>query len=149
MLPPGFERKVVTFISSSLASDEYDVSSLPRVQGNVLELVRRRSKVGLRELEKKLGKKRVQTVISKLVGLGLAVRSYEPEPIKIRPRVESYLSLTVSVDEAYQEVAKSHEKRTARQATLLDFLAQRFSVFLVTHSVFPHLEFRPSSLSIG
>ena len=48
MLPPGFERRVVTFIC--LTPHEYDISSLTQGQRQVLELVLRRGKVGLREL---------------------------------------------------------------------------------------------------
>jgi len=125
MLPPGFERKVVTFISNSSPPDEYDVSSLPRGQGEVLELVRQRGKVGLRELEKILGKKRTQTVISKLVGRGLAVRNYELEPIRVRPKVELCLSLAIEADEARQEAARLFRKGAVKQAALLGFLTQQ------------------------
>ena len=60
MLPPGFERKVVTFICSSPTPPEQDMSSLTQAQKKVLELVWQRGKVGLKELEKALGKKKAQ-----------------------------------------------------------------------------------------
>jgi len=55
MLPPGFERKVVTSICRPAASRQQDASSLTREQRHVLELLERRGKVGLKELEKALG----------------------------------------------------------------------------------------------
>jgi len=123
MLPPGFERRVVTFICST--HHEYDISSLTQEQRYALELVQIEGKVSLRKLEKALGKKRAQAIVSQLVGRGLAVRSYELEKVKVKPKTVSYLSLAVTADEAQQEAAKLHEKRAIKQAALLDFLAQQ------------------------
>ena len=125
MLPPGFERKVVTFISSPSILPERDISSLPQGQRHVLELTRVRGKVGLRELEKALGARQARLVISKLIGQGLVVRNYEMEPIRARPKYERYLSLKVKASEAQLEVAKLRKKGAKKQAALLDFLTQQ------------------------
>ncbi len=125
MLPPGFERRAVTFISSPTTPYEYDLSSLTTGQRYALDLIRKQGKVSLRNLESVLGKKRAQAIVSQLVGRGLAVRSYEMEPIKVRPRVELYLSLAVDTAEAQQEAARLHGGRATRQAALLDFLAHQ------------------------
>ncbi len=125
MLPPGFERKALTFISFPETPPEHDASSLTQSQNEALALIRGRGKVSLRELEKVLGKKKAQAVISQLVGRGLAIRSYELEPIKVRPKEELYLSLAVEAGEARQEAAKLHERRAVKQAALLDFLAHQ------------------------
>ncbi|GAI91576.1 unnamed protein product, partial [marine sediment metagenome] len=60
MLPPGFERKPVTFIGSPIISHELDTSSLTQEQREILELIYRQGKVRLRQLEKTLGKKKAQ-----------------------------------------------------------------------------------------
>ena len=125
MLPPGFERKAVTFICSPATTSKPDMPSLTRGQRDVLELVWQRGKVSLRELEKTLGRKKAQTIISQLVGRGLAVRSYEIEKIKVKPKTVPYLRLAVEAAEARLEAARLHEKRATRQAALLDFLAQQ------------------------
>ena len=125
MLPPGFERKVVTCISSPQIPPEYDISSLPQGQRYVLDLVQKQGKVGLKELEKALGKKKTQSIVSQLVGRGLAVRSYELEPIKIKPKTVPYLHLLVKANEAEQEATKLREKRAMKQAALLNFLTQQ------------------------
>ncbi|MBA7506877.1 primosomal protein N' [subsurface metagenome] len=123
MLPPGFERKALTFISIPPISDNFDLSSLTPKQRHALELVQRQGKVSLGKLEKALGKKRAQTIVAQLVRRGLAVRSYEVEPIKVRPKTVPYLYLAVTADEARQEAAKLQGKAN-KQASLLDFLAQ-------------------------
>ena len=125
MLPPGFERKTITFISNPSPSHSMDTSSLTLEQQKALELVQKQDKVSLRELEKVLGKKKAQIIISQLIGQGLAVRSYELEPLKVKPKAVPYLRLSVEVDEARQEAAKLRKKGAIRQASLLDFLIQQ------------------------
>ncbi len=126
MLPPGFERKTVTFISSSSTTHEADTSALTGEQRQVLELVQRQSRVSLRQIEKTLGKKKAQTIVSQLVGRGLAVRSYELEKIKVKPKTVSYLRLAVTATEARQEAARLREQGKAlKQAGLLEYLSQQ------------------------
>ncbi len=125
MLPPGFERKALTFISIPSIPDDFDLSSLTREQRHVLESVERQGKVGLKELEKALGKKKAQTVVSQLVKRGLAVRSYELERVRVKPKTVPYLRLTVTDSEAQQEAAGLRQRGAIKQARLLDFLARQ------------------------
>ncbi len=125
MLPPGFERKALTFISAPSVPDGFDLSSLPQEQRRALGLIQRQGKIGLRELEKTLGKKEAQSIVSQLVGRGLAVRSYELEPVKVKPKKELYLSLAVEAGKARQEATRLSGKGAIKQAALIDFLAQQ------------------------
>jgi len=125
MLPPGFERKTLTFISATSIPDDLDLSSLTPEQRQVLELVQKQDKVSLRQIEKNLGKKRAQTIVSQLVKRGLATRSYELEPVRARPKVEPFLKLIVEADQARQEAARLYKKGVKKQAALLEFLAQQ------------------------
>jgi len=125
MLPPGFERKVLTFISTPPATREHDMPSLTPTERDILELIKQSGRVSLRELEKALGKKKAQTTVTRLVGRGLAIRSYELEPIKVKPKEALYISLTVWAEQAREEVVRLREKRASKQAALLDFLAQQ------------------------
>ncbi len=125
MLTPGFERKALTFISIPSTLNDLDLSSLPPKQRQALELVQRQGKVSLRQLEGILGKKKAQAIVSQLVRRGLAVRSYELEPIRVSPKEEPYLSLAIEADEALQEAARLQKKGANKQAALLDFLAQQ------------------------
>ncbi|MBI4187164.1 MAG: primosomal protein N' [Chloroflexi bacterium] len=124
MLPPGFERRAIPFISSPPALLQREVSSLTLAQRDVLDLVLRQGKVGLREVEKKLGKRKAQAAISQLVGRGLVLRSYELEPVKVRPKQELCLSLAIDADRARQE-ADRLRRRAVKQSALLDFLARQ------------------------
>jgi len=124
MLPPGFERKVVTFICSPPTPHEQDTSSLTGEQRHVVELVWRQGKVGLKKLEKALGARQARLITSKLIGQGLVVKSYELEGVKVKPKRVPYLRLAVKASEAGQEAAKLRQQRAIKQASLVEFLSQ-------------------------
>ena len=124
MLPPGFERKAVTFIYSPLSPKERDTSSLAQEQRHVVELVWERGRVALKEMEKALGAKQARRITTQLMGQGWLARSYELEPVKVKPKRVPYLHLAVKAGEARQEAVKLRQKRALKQAALLDFLAE-------------------------
>src|SRR3989338_2575810 len=82
MLPPGFERGALAFLTASIPSD-FDLASLGEEQRYVLGLIQKRGKTGEKALEKSLGQKKAPRLISQLVRRGLIERSYELHPIKI------------------------------------------------------------------
>ena len=121
MLPPGFERRTLTYIS--LTGREYDPATLTQQQRYVLQLADQQDSVSLRQLEKALGKKNAQTVVSQLVGRGLVARSHSLERDRMGPKQVPYLRLTVTPDEARQ--ARLSMGRATKQAALLEFLVER------------------------
>jgi primosomal protein N' (replication factor Y) len=121
MLPPGFERRTVTFISA--ADREYDDTSLTQQQRHVLRIARH-DRVSLRTLERALGKKNAATAVAQLVRRGLITRSYELEKVRVKPRIEVHLSLAINTAQALQESARLRGKGASRQAALLEFLAR-------------------------
>ena len=125
MLPPGFERKALTFVSAAPNLNDHDLSSLSPAQQQVMELVRKKSSLNLKELEKRVGKKKAQTMTSQLVGRGLVTRSYGIEPVKISTKRVPYLCLNVANSQAREMAAKLRGKRAVKQANLLNFLAEQ------------------------
>jgi len=121
MLPPGFERRPLTFISARAIPGDFELSTLTPEQGQVWQLLGEQERVGLKRIEKVLGKKKAQSIVAQLVRRGLAARSYELEPIKAKPKIEPFLKLAVTADEARQEAAGLH-KRAKKQADLLEYL---------------------------
>jgi primosomal protein N' (replication factor Y) len=125
MLPPGFERRALTFISANTIPDDFDLSALTPEQEQVLKLLEGEEKVSLRRIEKALGKKKAQAAIAQLIKQGLAARSYELEKIRAKPKTEPFLRLTVTPEQARNEAAELHQKRAKKQADLLEFLARQ------------------------
>jgi primosomal protein N' (replication factor Y) len=125
MLPPGFERRTLTFISATPLPEGFDPSTLTKEQRQVLDLVQKQGRVSLKQVEKTLGKKKAQAVVSQLVRRGLATRSYQLEPVRARPKMMPYLRLAVTASEAHQQAARLKEGRAIKQARLLDYLARQ------------------------
>jgi primosomal protein N' (replication factor Y) len=121
MLPPGFERRTLTFISPTPPPDGFDPSTLNAEARQVLELIKGKGKLSLGQIEKALGRKRASAIVSQLVNKGLAAKSYELEKIRVKPKMVPYLSLAVSQTEAEQEVNKLRRK-ALKQASLLEYL---------------------------
>ncbi len=124
MLPPGFERKPITFISTT-SSVEHDLSLLSPVQKQVFGFVQRRGSLSLKELEKSLGKRKAQALVSQMVGRGFFTRRYELEAVKISPKKVTCLQLNIAADEALEAAARLRKNRASRQADLLEFLARQ------------------------
>lgn len=127
MLPPGFERPALTFISITPTTENIDPSSLTPDQSQALELLRQQGKMSLRQLEKELGRRKAPAVVSQLVRRSLVTRSYELGPVRVKPKTEPYLSLIVDTREAEQQVSQLSKTRADKQAALLDFLTRQSS----------------------
>jgi primosomal protein N' (replication factor Y) len=123
MLPPGFERRVLTFIQPAPNPSELAISSLTEPQEKLLALLRKEGKLELRKLKKLLRKEKVDTIVEQLLRKGLIIRTRQMEKVKISPRVVSYLRLAISGDKARELVAALEHKRASQQAKLLSLLA--------------------------
>ncbi len=120
MMPPGFERRVLTFIHPVPHPPESAVYSLNPRQRALLNLIGRKGKVEAREVEKAVGKKEARVIIEQLVRKRLVRKTYELERVKVRPKTVPYLRPTV---EAAQELARLLKaKGASKQAELLKLL---------------------------
>ncbi len=126
MLPPGFERKLSTFLS---LSSDYRTTSVTSEQKKLLSLLQGRTRITLREVEKAIGKKRARLVVNQLVRKGVVKRSQEIEGAKVKPKTASYLELAVEAKVAQQE-AKCLVKRAPKQAALLQLLTNKSPISL-------------------
>ncbi|MFH1169817.1 MAG: primosomal protein N' [Chloroflexota bacterium] len=122
MLPPGFERKPLTFLEAAARPDR-DQELSPE-QRELLELVRGKGPTSPKEIEKRFGKKKAVPLVSQLVRQGWLSRSYRMEPVKIRAKTELRLHLLISPEAARREAERLRGQRAARQAALLELLAQ-------------------------
>ncbi len=121
MLPPGFGRKTITFLSATGKTAEYDISSLNETQQHILEVVGRDKEAPLKLIEKELGKKLAQDAVSHLVRLGLIQRRYELQSPRVKPKYETVLKL-LDAGEAQKEIDNLRKKRASKQADILEFL---------------------------
>jgi primosomal protein N' (replication factor Y) len=121
MLPPGFERRTITFISPT--PSDLDISTLSAEARQTLVLVREKGELSLGHIEKALGKKKAASVVAQLVNRGLVARSYELEKIRVKPKLVPYLGLAVNNKEA--EKAAAELAKAPKQASLLEYLLRQ------------------------
>ena len=122
MLPPGFERRVLTLVSPT--KKEYDTTSLNGQQQSLLELLKRKNKVRLLEIETLLGKRRASTIISQLNELDLIERTYELERVKVKSRLVPSVRLTIDRQQASDNIV-TLTKKAPKQASLLKLLSEQ------------------------
>jgi len=123
MLPPGFERRPVTFISLAKDVTQDDLSSLNEKQKQVLSLVKRAGKANLGDIQKSLGTKQASLAISQLARKGLLSRSYELGKARVKPKIIPHLKLAVTAEAAEEELARlSKQGKPTKKAELLRFM---------------------------
>lgn len=123
MLPPGFERKIITYFKR--AQSPPDISQLTTEQEQVFDYFTDKNKVSITELQRKFGKSRTETVISQLVRKNVLVKIEQMEDIRIRRKYENYINLKLDHDIARQKVDHLHQSGAYQQAAVIKMLADR------------------------
>jgi len=122
MTPPGFERRVITYLTANPNIDEDMFASLTPEQKRILDIVGN-SKIDSKEIEKALGKRQSVAMIKQLVQKRLLDKTYKLGAPKVNPKISSYIRLAVEAQEAKGEADRlRRENRAYKQAGLLDFL---------------------------
>ncbi len=125
MLPPGYERKAVTFVRTTVA-DDTDLSSYTPEKASFIGYLLREGRTSQKTLEKQFGQKKAQRLISWLVKSGHGVREYELEPVKARPKLDSYARLALDPIESENVLLElQNTPRSQKQADLYEFLKER------------------------
>jgi primosomal protein N' (replication factor Y) len=119
MLPPGFERRLVTFLQ--LLSGPVD-SELSPEQEQFIQVLKNRDEVSLREVERKLGKKKTESVAQQLLRCGLIVKSQQLESVRIKPKLVTHLKLQVDRSRAETEIIRLKASRANKEAAVLESL---------------------------
>ena len=120
MLPPGFERRVVTLIGNPPNAVSIPDDLTPD-QRRMLEFIRTKDNVPLKELAKKFGVQSAKKDLSALLGRGLATKTYKLENEKVKPRMASYIRLKTGPEEA-EKAMSSFSKSSPRQAEIIRYL---------------------------
>jgi len=123
MLPPGFERRLITFLQ--LLPCSMDLSQLNSEQRQAIHFLEGKGKVSFRQLERKLGKRKAELIIQQLLRRRLVVKSQQLEETKVKPRLIPYLKLEVDRVKVEAEVIQLREDRAYKQAAVVEFLAKR------------------------
>jgi len=122
MLPPGFERRLVTFLHPLPVSVD---SQLSPEQKQVILLLEGRDKVNLKEVERKFGKKKTESIVQQLLRRGLVARGHQLEEPKIKPKLVTHLELQIDRNGAEAEVVRLRVAKANKEAAVLELLINR------------------------
>ncbi|NLT27821.1 MAG: primosomal protein N', partial [Dehalococcoidales bacterium] len=124
MLPPGFERRTIAYIYPAKDFEKSQPSNLTAEQTKIIDLLRQKNRLSIKDLEKSFGVKTAQAAISRLISRNLITKSYETAPIRVKPKKETYIELAIDSAAAEEEIQRLYAKRAAKQAEVLEFLME-------------------------
>ena len=119
MLPPGFERRLVTFLKLLPVPDDVQLS---HEQKQFIHLLENRDEVRIGEVERELGKKRAEQLVQQLLRRGMVAKSQRLEEPKIKPKTASHLGLLLDRSEVEREILRLKAARSNREAAVLELL---------------------------
>jgi primosomal protein N' (replication factor Y) len=119
MLPPGFERRAVTWFQ--VTGSQPDLPLAPE-QREVLDIVGGKTKTSLADLEKAIGRRKAREITDQLLDRQLVTRTLELEPARIKPKTLPYVELTGDGQEIEAAKDRLDKSGAYRQAELLQFL---------------------------
>jgi primosomal protein N' (replication factor Y) (superfamily II helicase) len=123
MLPPGFERRPLTFFESLIDADEMARIPLPPRQRTVIEHLAGQGRVEAGQIDKEVRQPGVAAALSQLTLRGLVRRSYGLDRPRVRAKTVRTVRLVVHADQV-EAVAAGHEsRRQTRLARALRLLA--------------------------
>jgi primosomal protein N' (replication factor Y) len=126
MLPPGFERRAITYFqltAPDLIRGQVNPPSLTTEQRQVLHILKGKSKISLPELEKVIGKRKARQITDQLLARQLITKTLELGKAKIKPKTLPYIKLIANREEIEAAKARLTKSRAYKQAELLEFLA--------------------------
>ncbi len=122
MAPPGFRRRLLTFYTPTPITPESQ-QSLTEEYLNVLSLFREKGRWEARELEERLGKARMESVLPQMASSGLLTRTWEWDKPRIAPKLVRWVRLTLSPEDTFKKAQATISSRAPKQAALLRLLA--------------------------
>ena len=122
MMPPGFERRLVSYVQLRPGASEATIAQLTPEQRALHHLLEKKGRVPFRAVERALGQRRARAVCDQLVRKRVVTMGYQVQRPRARPKVVPHLRLAVT-PEAAAELAAGLQARAPRQAALLNLLA--------------------------
>jgi primosomal protein N' (replication factor Y) len=123
MLPPGFERRLITYYQVAPGASAAMSSAAPDPdERQVLTLLDSEGRVPGQTVDRLLGKQRAALALKQLLSKGLVIRTQELGRERVGPKVVAQLSLAVDARTGMAEAQRLAGK-APQQARLLELLA--------------------------
>ncbi|MFC1978806.1 primosomal protein N' [Chloroflexota bacterium] len=121
MLPLGFERKLLTYFNIDSKTIDIHAKSSTDQQKSIIELIGQKGRIELKELNRALGKRRVENDLRFLLNKGLIRREYEIAQPKVGPKYQEYIKLDISIKDVVELIKTV---RSDKQKFLLTHLTE-------------------------
>jgi len=124
MLPPGFERRTVTYFqltAPDLIRNYVDLTLTPE-QKQILHIIAKKKKADMPELEKAIGKRKARQIIDQLLERQLISETLEMGKAKIKPKTLPHIKPITDKEEIEAAKARLNKSRAYKQVKLLEFL---------------------------
>ncbi|HEY7269920.1 MAG TPA: primosomal protein N' [Dehalococcoidia bacterium] len=128
MLPPGFERKALTFYESLVGPAELDRMPMPPRQKAVLKYLIEAGRSEAADIHKAVDFTGVASALAQLVQRGLVLRTYGLARPSVRAKVAPYIELVATPDTALAEAEALAARRKPKLAAALRLLAEDVAV---------------------
>src|SRR5688500_2055771 len=122
MLPPGFERKPLTYYQSFVSADDLPNHKVPPRQRTVLEHLIAAGRSEQKDIERDIDAKNIATALSQLVERGLIERSYGHGRPSVRAKSARYVLLAAPAATAEAAAAEYTTSRNSRLSKTLRLL---------------------------
>ncbi len=124
MLPPAFERRTLVFVEAVMPIPEESRSGLTPEQRKALDFIEEHGRVSIRQLEKKIARKRLKSIVDQLARRKLILKTAELELPRIKPKLVAYVRPSVSADEIRDAISRSGNRKSFKQEALLRVLLE-------------------------
>ncbi len=113
MLPPGFERKSLLFISGTakLADLDSEVATTGSDYQRVAAILKLRGRVEMRQLEAEIGQRGARAAVSQMSRYGLISKSFVLASARVRAKTETYVSATELLRRNPEEALPGRSKK--------------------------------------
>ncbi|MCL0073949.1 primosomal protein N', partial [Dehalococcoidia bacterium] len=122
MLPPGFERRILTFVQCLPDAPEEIVEALTPMQEKVFHLLHEKGRVDMRRLREKVPQKQLEATINQLVRKGVVAKTVELERPRVKAKMVPYIRLSLDIHQTQAEIAALGKRKVSKQAELLKVL---------------------------
>ncbi|MCL0060444.1 primosomal protein N' [Dehalococcoidia bacterium] len=122
MLPPGFERRILTFVQCLPDAPEEIVEALTPMQEKVFHLLHEKGRVDMRRLREKVPQKQLEAAINQLIRKGVVSKTVELERPRVKAKMVPYIRLSLDIHQTQAEIAALGKRKVSKQAELLKVL---------------------------
>jgi primosomal protein N' (replication factor Y) len=122
MLPPGFERRAITFFQLTDSQIDFPLTAEQR---QIIHIIREKKKISLPELEQAVGKRETRQITDQLLSRQAITKDLEFEKARIKPKTLPYIKSIADREELEVEKARLRKSGAYKQAELLEFLTRQ------------------------